>query len=612
MLKPGALVLYKTQPAVLRAVRDKLEIELDGGENLRVREKDILVLHPGPVASLDVLEQETATEYEEAWRILSGETTTLAELTELACGAFTPQAAWAVWERVAEDLHFTGSPDALTARSQEDVDRRNEARETQKEAQLKRAAFLDRMKKGRLSPEDEPYLRDVLDLALGRGKGSRTLRSLGRSESIENAHALLLEAGIWDDTMNPYPRRLGLETLLPEIEVPALRDERRKDLTHLAAYAIDDEGAATPDDALSFEHGAIWVHVADPAAVVLPGDPLDREARARGATLHVPEAAVHMLPQAAIDFLGLGLAEISPALSFKLSLDQANEPNVDEIVASWIRVERLTYDQADRRIAEGGFAGLLELTLRYQQRREALGAIAIDLPEASVHVDSDGLVSVRPLPAMSSRRLVQESMIMAGEAFARWAIARQIAVPFTTQDAQQPSKPVQEASLPRSMAAMWNMRRALKRSTHTTAAGPHAGLGLPCYVQVTSPLRRYLDLLVHQQIRAVLEGRDSLDIDEIVSRMGEAEAILPAVRRAERLSERHWTLVYLRQNPTWEGQAVVVGKRETTHILVIPELAFETKVATWRPLAPDDVVTVEIDSVSLPFLEANFLLGKDG
>ncbi len=33
-------------------------------------------------------------------------------------------------------------------------------------------------------------------------------------------------------------------------------------------------------------------------------------------------------------------------------------------------------------------------------------------------------------------------------------------------------------------------------------AGPHSGLGIDAYVQVTSPLRRYNDCLVHRQLKA--------------------------------------------------------------------------------------------------------------
>jgi exoribonuclease-2 len=44
---------------------------------------------------------------------------------------------------------------------------------------------------------------------------------------------------------------------------------------------MDDEGADTPDDALSLEGDRIWVHIADVAALAPPGSPVDDEARSR-------------------------------------------------------------------------------------------------------------------------------------------------------------------------------------------------------------------------------------------------------------------------------------------------------------------------------------------
>ena len=56
------------------------------------------------------------------------------------------------------------------------------------------------------------------------------------------------------------------------------------------------------------------------------------------------------------------------------------------------------------------------------------------------------------------------------------------------------------------LAGMFALRKSLQRSLIRTSPAPHAGLGLEHYTQATSPLRRYVDLLVHQQLRAHLRG----------------------------------------------------------------------------------------------------------
>ncbi|MCP4651637.1 MAG: RNB domain-containing ribonuclease, partial [PVC group bacterium] len=56
------------------------------------------------------------------------------------------------------------------------------------------------------------------------------------------------------------------------------------------------------------------------------------------------------------------------------------------------------------------------------------------------------------------------------------------------------------------LAGMFACRRKLKPAVLQTIPEKHSGLGLEHYTRVTSPLRRYLDLLVHQQLRAYLKN----------------------------------------------------------------------------------------------------------
>lgn len=251
--REGSLVLYKHNPARVASVgAKKLTIALEDGETLRVRPKDVTLLHPGPLESLDELRPQEG-EVKTAWELLSGRTTSLAELAELAYGANTPSTAWAAWQVVADGLYFEGSPEGVVARLPEEVAREKAAREARAAERRAWEAFLERAHSGKIAPEDERYLREVESLALGRTEESRVLRELGRSESPENAHALLLELGYWDHTVVPYPERLGLPTSAPTVPLHDLPDEDRADLTHLPAFAIDDEGSQDPDDAISLE-----------------------------------------------------------------------------------------------------------------------------------------------------------------------------------------------------------------------------------------------------------------------------------------------------------------------------------------------------------------------
>lgn len=601
--REGSLVLYKQDPARVRSVgRKKLTIVLPDGDTLRVRPKDIELLHPGPVESLHQLEPPVG-EMKTAWELLSGDETTLRELTELAYGAYTPAGAWAAYQWIADALYFEGAPQQVVARTADAVAEERARREARAAERRAWDEFLDRARAGHTAPEDTRYLTEVERLALGQTDQSRVLSELGRAETPENAHALLLQLDYWDYTIVPYSDRLGLSTSPPEVALPELPDEPRRDLTQLPAFAIDDEGSSDPDDAISLETTAdgrrLWVHVADVAALVTPGSAADLEARARGATLYLPDGKVPMLPPEAARRLGMGLDPVSPALSFALDLGDDGEVTRVELVPSLVSVTRLTYEEAEIRLDEEPLRSLYQVARHFQARRREDGAVRIEMPELSVRV-TDDQVSIRPLLPLRSRALVQEAMLMAGQSGARFALEEEIPLPYTTQ----PPPDVDER--PEDLAGMFALIRHMSRSEHRTVPGRHAGLGLDRYVQATSPLRRYLDLVVHQQLRAHLKGMVPLSTSELMERIGAAEAVAGSVSRAERLAEEHWTLVYLMQHPDWQGEAVLVDKWDRRGRLLIPELGLEYQMQLREDWSLNSTVELNVVDVDLPRLRATF------
>lgn len=599
----NSLVLYKNGPARVAALGDKLDIELDDGRSLRVRPKDVLLLHPGPLRSPRELEKLPAGEVEAACELLEGGQTTLLELAELIYGTYTPATAWAAWRLVDEGLYFQGTPDAINVRRLAEVEQERLVREAKAAEREAWNAFLQRAKAGRCAPEDARYLLEVEELSCGEREQSRVLQALECNQTPESAHALLLRLGHWNESHNPWPRRTGATLGQPTAPLGELPQEARRDLTGLPAFAIDDEGNLDPDDALSLDGNRLWVHVADVAALIPPDCPADIEARGRGATLYLPEMTHPMLPEAVVRQLGLGLLDVSPALSFGLSLDAEGVVIDVEVVPSWVRVQRLTYEYVEARLDEEPFRSLYELAERHQARRHAQGAIFLDLPEVKMRVH-DGQVDIQPLPRLRSRMLVAEAMVMAGEAAARFALQRELPFPFTTQDSVEATD-----QRPVSLAGMYGLRRTMRARQYSSLPGPHGGLGLEVYCQATSPLRRYLDLVAHQQLRALLSGADPLDAQAIVARVGAAEAVASGVRRAERLSRQHWTVAYLQQHPGWQGEGVLVEKRMPRGMVLIPTLGLETRVKVGENVEPDSVLPLRLTGIALPEREAYFRVG---
>jgi exoribonuclease-2 len=623
MILPDSLVLYKKRPGRVVQVGDKLEIELDDGNWAKVRPKDILLLHPGPVRNLNELQPQTG-EVELAWEILRDEAVNphnLAELAELVYGKYTPSTAWAAWQLLDDGLYFRGTPEVLFACLPDEVARQQASRQARQSEANAWSAFLQRLHAVKISlPEDERYLREVAELAVGRRHESRILRELGRAVRVENAHALLLELGYWDYSIDPYPQRFGLPTSPPEIELPPLPVEPRLDLTHLPAFAIDDQENKDPDDALSleacrydenghFHSGRLWVHVADVAALISPGSPADLEARGRGATLYLPEGPVPLLPPPAVEALGLGLHETSPALSFSIELSATGEITAVQIQPTWVHVERLSYEEANERLEEDPFRGLDTLAQAFQSRRQAQGALFIDLPESIIHV-VNGRVNIRPLLRLRSRDLVREAMLMAGEASARFALEHRLPFPYAVQEASEPANSpvgnVPQADGAEDLASSFALRKSLKRSQVSSQPAPHAGVGLAVYTRATSPLRRYLDLVVHQQLRAYLQGQPLLNEQAMLERVGMSESITGSVAQTEALARRHWTLVYLMQNPLWRGEGVLVEKQDLRGKVIIPELALETSLHLRQDLPLNSRIPLAFQGANLPELEVYF------
>lgn len=610
------LVLYKKGPAVVEQVGDKISIQLLSGKAVNVRPKDIQLLHPGPVKKLTGLEQAPEGNLQEAWELLQGETVALEELAELVYGESVPATVWHAWKILDEGIYFTGTLDEIVAKSESEVNAVLSKQREKEEQAARWQAYLKRVKEHAVVPEDFEALSDIERMAYRNASVNRTMKDLGIEAVPEKAHRLLLQLGIWDDTVNPYPLRFDCEVTPPELSIPELPDEERLDLTALETFAIDDDNCSDPDDAISLDGDTLWIHVADAAALIKADSPLDVEARARGANLYLPEIVVNMLPEAVTEMLGLGLQETSPALSFQIGISEDGAPTCLKIVPSRVRVQRLSYSEANDRMDSSPFAEISLITEQFRARRLEQGAAELNLPEVKIKTSVDGVlynlsaehelsikesseysIEISDLPRLKSRDMVTDAMLMAGEAVAEFFIENQIPAPFASQP------PPDESATPETMSDMFAYRKKFKRSELHLEPALHAGLGLERYTRATSPLRRYSDLLVHQQLRAFIAGGELIGEADMLARTAEAEMGGGNTAMAERLSNRHWTLLYMQQHPEKVYQGVVVDKRDDRGVVMIPELGIDVKMRRIEDLALDEEVNLQLRQINLPELD---------
>ena len=626
MIRKNSIVLYKNQIALVNEIEgDKFIIQFCsfplteeniskfGSKNFicqeqKVRDKDIVLLStsesPAKYSFEELIkynDDQIDNKICEAWELLNSDNCSdieFSELAELVDSDFNDKKAWFIFNSLVKSLQFKLIDDKAslkfkltTADEIEVLKKKKNEKEHEKE---ERQNFLMRLKQKQLLPEDSIFMGDVEAFALGKTDKSKTLADAGFSQDVEKAHKLLIDTGIWDYTRNPYPFRWGLSVQSAKEGLKSPPEEERL-IVPGVAYAIDNKWSKDPDDAIAFDGTYLWVHIADPASTVMPESSIDKAARDRGATLYIPEGASRMLAEESLSDYALGLKRESLALSFRLLLEDNCSIKECKVFKTKVNVACITYEDADQKKDSPELKPLFEIARKNIIRRNSQGAVNINLPEVHITVDPDTKkVSICKITEYESADVVREMMLLAGEGAAHFAFENNIAFPYVSQEA--PDIP---QTLPPGLAGEFKTVKSMHRRSVGVTPAAHAGIGIGMYSQVTSPLRRYSDLIAHQQLRAFLDGRELIDKNTMLERISAGDEAAIACKKVERKSNMHWTLVYLLQNPDWTGEAVFVEQKGNLCVFMIPSLAQQTTLVPSKPLNLNDTITVKASNIDI-------------
>ena len=626
MIRKNSIVLYKNQIALVNDIEgDKFIIQFCsfplteeniskfGSKNFicqeqKVRDKDIVLLStsesPAKYSFEELIkynDDQIDNKICEAWELLNSDNCSdieFSELAELVDSDFNDKKAWFIFNSLVKSLQFMLIDDKAslkfkltTADEIEVLKKKKNEKEHEKE---ERQNFLMRLKQKQLLPEDSIFMGDVEAFALGKTDKSKTLADAGFSQDVEKAHKLLIDTGIWDYTRNPYPFRWGLSVQSAKEGLKSPPEEERL-IVPGVAYAIDNKWSKDPDDAIAFDGTYLWVHIADPASTVMPESSIDKAARDRGATLYIPEGASRMLAEESLSDYALGLKRESLALSFRLLLEDNCSIKECKVFKTKVNVECITYEDADQKKDSPELKPLFEIARKNIIRRNSQGAVNINLPEVHITVDPDTKkVSICKITEYESADVVREMMLLAGEGAAHFAFENNIAFPYVSQEA--PDIP---QTLPPGLAGEFKTVKSMHRRSVGVTPAAHAGIGIGMYSQVTSPLRRYSDLIAHQQLRAFLDGRELIDKNTMLERISAGDEAAIACKKVERKSNMHWTLVYLLQNPDWTGEAVFVEQKGNLCVFMIPSLAQQTTLVPSKSLNLNDTITVKASNIDI-------------
>lgn len=526
-----------------------------------------------------------------AWEILSEETGPhpLESLADLLFGDCTAEAAWILYHSLGQDtVYFKKKADAWetrTAAQVEEAKKQALAQASKSRAQEEfKARLQDRLKNpgADLAADDWRKVESLKKFALWgeeapeKSSAHEILGLLGAPKTDSAAFQTLVELHVWSvhenlDLLRSQVPLVFSDDLLAAAQALAAQKPAdsalRVDLTGHTVLTIDDASTTEIDDGLSVttENGktTYWVHIADPDALLKPGHPLDDEARRRGTTLYLPTGKITMFPDVLAEGpFSLRAGVDTAALSFGLTLAADGSLEAWKLVPSLIRpTHRLSYQQADEWLAAGTLPDLTALAEGADRRfdwRGTRGAIQINLPEIDIRVDGpDGeTIHIIEVQDTRSRKVVSEWMVAAGEACARFAQEHGIAVPYRFQPAPDLPEPAALEVLPAGPVRNFAVLKSMNRSGSSLEPKPHAGLGLDLYVQATSPIRRYADLLTHRQMKSFLEtGKPLLSADDVSALTPDLDAAGSGSAKLERQADRYWLVEYFRRNKgqVWTG-----------------------------------------------------------
>lgn len=662
-MKPGQVIAVRLKQGVtITRVLDtgELDVVISLGRNKQARvplvrllmETDAVVSAETEVEALREQARSIAAgiNLEELWKLLQGEgkAFSIADLAELHWGR-RPDTAHklALLVHLEEaTIYFARGEGGYAVRTTEEVEETKAKSRRQEEKAVAASSLMEALASGTLpnpvTDSQRPLLAHLRGLAVhgdGYARGELAKELLGYLGPItrdpqRRAFEVLEAAGVLSldepleleryDVPTEFSKAV-LEEASSVSLAPLLQDPKRRDLTGLAAFTIDDATTLDRDDALSIEalgEGQGWrvgVHIADAGALVAPGGAVDREADRRMATLYLPERRVGMVPPALDEQAGsLVPGEARACLSLLVRVNEAGQVVEQEVAPSVVRSRvALSYEAVDEAIQDSShpwhaaLSALGTVAGRLRAGREQAGAVSFERPEMSVRV-TDGEVAVRVVSRTTpSRMLVTEFMVLCNALLAEFCIEHGLPAAFRSQrafSAELDGKPVVPPGTPEGPYKQYLMMRRLPPAELTTTPSAHAGLGVKAYIQASSPLRRYPDLVMQRQIsHALSKGTPMYAADGIASVAQRAEVQLKELAGIEEERKRYWFLKYLARERLADApperrdlQAVVLDtERSGPALLEVVEYPFRVKAELSAACKPGDTVTLRLHGVDL-------------
>ena len=390
----------------------------------------------------------------------------------------------------------------------------------------------------------------------------------------------------------------------------------REDLRDLTCITIDPDTAKDFDDALSLTvdkkgHYHLGVHIADVSHYVKPGNPLDKEAQVRCNSTYFPGICIPMLPPE----LSNHLCSLRPnvnrlAASTLMELDPEGNLVNYRITRSVIRsCKRFTYRGA-KRVLEGKAKSphaetlqhMVDLCLHLKKLRRKRGSVELALPDSAIMVDDNGAPQgIDWIEYDITHQLVEEFMLKANELIARHLDEKGQHLMFRVHDEpaednmrdfantaltfghKLPDEPNGEdiqklfdkiAGTPAAQQLSVAFIRSMQLAIYSPSNIGHYGLSLEHYCHFTSPIRRYVDLVVHRILFGDAMEREELQ--EVATRCTEQERTSARAEQAVALLKKLRLLQTMdEKDPDRKYEATISGVKQFGVFFELKEFLIE-------------------------------------
>lgn len=386
-----------------------------------------------------------------------------------------------------------------------------------------------------------------------------------------------------------------------------IANQKYIDLTHLHTFTVDAEETQDFDDALSIEETdkefILYVHITEISNFVKPGSPLWEGALERACTLYLPDKTYPMFPfSLSHKKFSLVKGEIRPAITFKIIFNKNKELLSFEPFLSFIKVkERLTYETVDKLIPEDAFwRKLYEFFDYLKKKRTEKGAFAVFLPEIQIKVDENGEISLQKIELTPARELIAEAMILVNSLTAEYFYKNKIPAIYRSQP--QPLEIIEERE--NSLFFKLLQLKYLAKSELSTKPAFHSGLGVDFYTTLTSPIRRFLDLVMQYQLKSFLENKKVLSEETLLKILSDLILNLQRANLIQNKRHKYFLLKYFQKylkDKILNGLVLEIHNKKAK--IYLPDYNITGDMMIYKTtLNPGEEIQVKIEKVN-PFLE---------